>query len=462
VRLALESVDPRVVTADAGVQQPWNVTFADPRDAAWVQALFLSADCTDVQENLDAGSDAPLIINRPNVVVVYRTGGGPSAESVAPGSDRLGPAFPVRCVTALLRYPQAELARQLARHRATRLISSPVRLLVNASAGWALGGGATDPRALSAGDPARNVKPTELNPAAKGALQRAAQDCALSRAMGREFAAERHPRERPDGILPMPALDPYQPEDPDYRCVGALNRSAAFGEFCARWAMPRNLDGLTDDAARHVRPPSCLARPKDRIGDAAVPAVSRNCKSDRMGAGGDPRMERSGLYELEHWERRDMCGDSQLFRVLHGAQQTDDIPACRRGLARDVSRCLTVDCQLCNPVCTEPWAKTIDGIVNCLSPTTSNAQLYCEESTDQGRYYTKQHNLVPDHVFQEHYRCVLPAPTALAPPRHLVTPRPRPLRSPHTTPMGFTIWSTCTGWQTIQQWFLGALSSTCR
>lgn len=176
---------------------------------------------------------------------------------------------------------------------------------------------------------------------------------------------------------------------------------------CGRWAVARNTDGLSTESAERLRAPSCLGRPLKRLDDDELPPISVDCPGRADDRVGDPRMDRAGLEEINHWIWRDMCGESELFRALNGAYQTDNVTACRQELARREHHCETVDCVPCEPRCTQPFWQTVHNVLDCVSPTTSNAQIYCEMSTDQGRHLTAQHGGVPQYVFQEHFHsCV--------------------------------------------------------
>ena len=115
------------------------------------------------------------------------------------------------------------------------------------------------------------------------------------------------------------------------------------------------------------------------------------------------------MYELRHWMKRDCCGHFELFWILHGARNhsTDDVTACRNILEEKNHTCTNIDCVPCMDRCIVPAISVTRQVLDCVAPSYANAQLWCERNTDQGRYYSGQHNGVPSSVFDEHYQtCV--------------------------------------------------------
>lgn len=374
-----------VASHDNGTYQASHLAFAHNPDSAWIEAIYVARRCSDVNYN-DAQPGSGVKTTPRFVHTLYASG---RWESVPPMDDRLGQGYQMRCLVVLLRYSQAELAVLLAQHGQTRLIASPLKLKINVSVGYA-----------SSGD----------------GLIRAGYDCALGRMLASEnqtVGLTGRVNLNVDGLFPR---DPYATMDPLFVCRGAANRTAGYGDFCGRWHITHNSDGLDEAALSQVKAPSCLAYPRASLASGTpiastwqpCPGAANDAPSWRV----DPRPDRSGQRELAHWEFRDYCGHFEIFRALHGSpKRTDNITACRIIVQNASAHCNTTDCVPCNPRCTVPAVGTVNEIWNCMTPTTSLAQGYCEQNTDQGRFYTSQHNGVPELIYAEHWRTCMYNPS---------------------------------------------------
>lgn len=409
----------KVNSDDGGVYQPYLLQFVNAEESKWIDTIYAAETCDDVKYDEERGGEVHADPSATRTL--YASG---ARSGVPPGDDRIGPSWETGCIVVRLAFEQAELARLLAQASETSLIANPLRLRINASVGWA---------------------------ESPSGFEHAAVSCAL----GRMLANENTPM--PDGRYTdnyehLRPLDPYEPFDTDYLCRGALNRTAAAEDFCGRWAVTRNTDGLTEEAQQKLKAPTCMAAPRSVLEDARTggpapvwtsqpcpgwknprkPSFDANLSTTHVG-GYDPRVDRAGMYELNHWNFRDYCGHYQLFRAQYGSStQVDNITACRHNVANATRLCNTTDCVPCRPRCTMPAVSTVRDIWDCMTSTTSHAQLWCERNTDQapppspplvrrppmwhltfapsrsqGRYYTGMHNGVPDSIFQEHARsCV--------------------------------------------------------
>ena len=374
-----------VASHDNGTYQASHLAFMHAPDSAWIEAVYAARDCNDV--NYDDSQPGSGVKTTPRFVhTLYASG---RWDSVPPMDDRLGQGYAMRCLVVLLRYPQAELARLLAQHGQTQLIKSPLKLKINVSIGYS-----------NSGD----------------GLIRAAYDCALGRMLSRENETVGDTGKVNLNVGGAYPRDPYATMEPLFVCRGGRNRTAGYGDFCGRWSITHNSDGLDESALTQIKAPSCLAYPRAALA-SGVPLVAtwQPCPGSANHAAHwriDPRADRSGLMERRHWEFRDYCGHFEIFRALHGSPtRTDNFTACRILQQNATASCNTTDCVPCSPRCTLPAVGLVHDMWDCLTHTTSLAQQYCAMNTDQGRYYSSQHNGVPELVYAEHWRTCVWNPT---------------------------------------------------
>ena len=368
-------------TSDNGTYQIYHARFANPHDATWVEALYVAESCDDL--NYDEAHGGAAFRSPSTVATLYAS---TPQQAIPPADDRVGQPFRFHCLIAQLRFPQVELAKKLAETGNTRLIAAPVLINLNATVGYA---------------------PTN------GGLMRSGRDCALARMLSYEqhnLTMGPNKGKLQEPLVRGLPLDPYQPVDKDFRCIGDINQTAAYGEYCSRWLVTRNPDGMGENVLDSLKPPWCFAyalKARAVGGPDWRPTGAnrfvRYCAGEENGRSADIRTMRSGLAEVQHWHFRDYCGSFQIFRAFHGeTTQVDNITACRRLVQNKTFYCENVDCLPCNPRCTMPTVKLVHEAWNCLTTTTATAQLYCQTSTDQGRFYSHRNGQVPELVFQEH------------------------------------------------------------
>lgn len=382
-RLIQRSLDTHLVeTDDGGVYQPFSFEFVNPRDSRWVSSVYLSPNESNVQFD-ESAEDGTVLRDQSKSQVLFST---LNDESVRVGDDRVGIPYKGKHISVFLRFPPATLLMQLASHGDLHLVYEPLKMRVNVSVGYS---------------------------GTRSGLKHAAIDCALSRLLATE---RQNVTVNGSVVIPSPlTLDPYQTATDRHVCIGKVNKTAGFGDFCGRWKINYNTDALSPDVQETIRAPSCRAIEtkwlKNNPNPVHIPDTfisTQACPGAQNDQREDPRTDRSGLYELRHWMKRDYCSQSELFRILHGARNhTDNITACRNILEQKNHTCMNIDCVPCKNRCIVPAMGVTRQVLDCLSPSYANAQLWCERNTDQGRYYSGQHNGVPAWVFDEHYRtCV--------------------------------------------------------
>lgn len=355
--------------------QPFNVKFVNANDMPWIVAIYAAKDEMSVKQDTEGRIYADPQGSR----VLYDV--STVGRTVSEHDDRIGPGFNATYLVVRMRFNRAEMAERLAQTFNTMLMK--VGLHINVS--YTLGSSIDD-----------------------GGYQRAAYDCAISRAMRRE----------PEVVDEDAPWKPSNSEEFGINCIGHANRTTGFEHYCGHWDVTQNDEAMPGGAFNQSQP-YCLtmqnpSQPKV-LTKQLCPHTLRNT--------------RAGYYELNHWKYNKYCDKFNIFRLLHGGNSIDNVTDCENHVANLTFQCFNTECPQCNTQCTIPALKRLGGALRCFYPQHMTSQLYCGRNTDLGLFVSPygiedtncvgprcKNNAprvladgasVPAIIFQEHYRtCV--------------------------------------------------------
>jgi len=355
--------------------QPYNIKFINANDMPWIVAIYAAKDENSVKQD----TEGRLYADPQSSRVLYDV--STIGRTVSEDDDRIGPGFNTTYLVVRMRYNRAEMAERLAQTFNTMLMKTGLHINVSYTLG-------------------RSID--------KGGYQRAAYDCAISRAMRREPDVE-------DEFVPW---KPSNAQDFGIHCIGFANLTTGFGHYCAHWDVTQN-DLAMPGGSFNQSQPYCMT-----IQNPSQPNVitKQVCPHTQ-------RNTRAGYYEVNHWKYNDYCDKFNIFRLLHGGKSIDNVTDCKLHVANLTYECFNTECQQCHTQCTIPALRRIGGALRCFYPQHMTSQLYCGRNTDMGLFVSpygiEDTNCVgprcktntprvladgagvPSIIYQEHYRtCV--------------------------------------------------------